>query len=203
MSATDPFDRIGAYYDQLVRRHGHHPAACDYGSPESQITKFDALCGVMPLDGLRVLDVGCGFADFANFIDERFENVGYTGVDISVSMIEAARKLHPHKNIHRMNVLRETPGKFDVVSANGIFYLLGQDATQLMHALILKMYQAAERAVAFNSLSTWCTDPEEGEYYADPLETIDYCRSISPWVVLRHDYHPRDFTVYLYRKRPR
>jgi hypothetical protein len=53
--------------------------------------------------------------------------------------------------------------------------------------------------VAFNSLSAWATDQEAGEFYADPLRVVDFCRRITPRVVLRHDYHPRDFTVYLYK----
>ena len=38
-----------------------------------------------------------------------------------------------------------------------------------------------------------------GEFNADPLETVASCRRISPRAVLRHDYMPHDFTVFLYR----
>jgi hypothetical protein len=43
---------------------------------------------------------------------------------------------------------------------------------------------------------------EPGEFYADPVEIVRFCRSLTPWVVLRHDYLAHDFTVYLYRDRP-
>jgi len=61
------------------------------------------------------------------------------------------------------------------------------------------MYALATTAVAFNSLSAWAPDQEAGEFYADPLQVVDLCRRLTPWVVLRHDYHPRDFTVYMYK----
>jgi hypothetical protein len=91
--------------------------------------------------------------------------------------------------------------QYDVVTANGIFYLLGGDALRLMRELVTCMFALARRAVTFNSLSAWAGDQTAGEYYADPLETVAFCRTLTPWVALRHDYHPRDFTVYLYKGR--
>ena len=66
---------------------------------------------------------------------------------------------------------------------------------------VLAVYEAAGEAVAFNSLSAWADDPEAGEYYADPLEVTAFCRTLTPWVAMRHDYHGRDFTCYLYKNR--
>ena len=88
---------------------------------------------------------------------------------------------------------------FDVVVANGIFYLLDEQPAPMMQHMIERMFSLAKKAVAFNSLSAWARDQEGGEFYADPLQTVEFCRRLTPWVVLRHDYHPRDFTVYLYK----
>jgi len=88
---------------------------------------------------------------------------------------------------------------FDLVTANGIFYLLGDEAWPTMQEIVRRMYAVAEHAVAFNSLSSWAEDKEAGEFYADPAEVLQFCRTLTPWVVLRHDYHPRDFTVYMYK----
>ncbi len=195
------FTAIGRYYDELVGRYGHDPRACDYGRPESQATKFAVISRVAPLDGKRILDVGCGFADYATYLAAHFRNVSYTGVDLSAAMVASARALHPGLSIRARNILDEDVGSFDVVTANGIFYLLGAEAPALMRALIERMYASATQAVAFNSLSTWAADQVPGEYYANPSEILDYCRSLTPWLALRHDYHSRDFTVYLYRAR--
>ena len=196
MSEADPFAAIAAYYDALVARYGHDPRACDYGRAESQRTKFRVLSEVMPLAGLRLLDVGCGFADYADYLDGE---VKYTGIDVTAAMIDEARRLHPGLALTRGNVLDGIDGSFDVVSANGIFYLLGAEAPRLMRDIVAAMWEAATRAVAFNSLSAWAPDPEAREFHADPAEVLGFCRELTPRVVLRHDYHRRDFTVYLYR----
>jgi trans-aconitate methyltransferase len=147
-----------------------------------------------------VLDVGCGFADFADFLTARYPGVRYTGIDLTPAMIEQARARHPTLTLKVANLLDlEASQQVDVVTANGIFYLLGEQAPALMRTFIERMWDMAIRAVAFNSLSAWAKDQEAGEFYADPLETMAFCRRLTPRLTLRHDYHQRDFTVYMYR----
>src|SRR5689334_13341549 len=86
---------IDQYYNSLIDHYGHDPRACDYGSKSSQQIKFSALSQVMPLTGQRILDVGCGFADFGDFLREKYHLVEYYGIDLTARMIEEARKLHP------------------------------------------------------------------------------------------------------------
>jgi predicted TPR repeat methyltransferase len=197
---TDPFARIARLYDGLVERYGHDVRACDYGHAASQQIKFRVLAEVTPLDRLTLLDVGCGFADYADYLHARFPSLRYTGIDLSAKMVAEARRLRPHLDLRHGNVLSEpAEEQFDVVTANGVFYLLGDRAEAVMREIVERMYLRARRAVAFNSLSRWAPDPEAGEFYADPLATLAFCRALCPWVVLRHDYHSRDFTIYMYR----
>jgi SAM-dependent methyltransferase len=197
---TDPFERIADYYNDLVRKYGHNPRACDYGRVESQNIKFRVLSEVLPLANSGLLDVGCGFADFATFLVERFSGLRYSGIDLCSAMVNEAQRNHPDLDLRVANISDASfENTFDVVTANGIFYLLGEQAWPMMQQMIERMYALATTAVAFNSLSAWATDQEAGEFYADPLRVVDFCRRITPRVVLRHDYHPRDFTVYLYK----
>jgi SAM-dependent methyltransferase len=198
--AVDPFGRIANYYQDLVQKYGHDPRACDYGRPQSQEIKFRVLSEAMPVKGRSVLDVGCGFADFHRFLRDRFGEVRYSGIDVCPAMVEEARRLDPHCEVKLANILDASiRERFDLVTANGIFYLLGDEAWPTMQEIVRRMYAVAEHAVAFNSLSSWAEDKDPGEFYADPAEVLQFCRTLTPWVVLRHDYHPRDFTIYMYK----
>lgn len=198
----DAFDRIPAYYQKLVEKYGHDPRACDYGQSESQRTKFDVIATAIRRGDERLLDIGCGFADFLDYLRARHPRIGYTGIDISDAMVSEARRFHPGTEILLGNFLDAAfTRKFDLVTANGIFYLLGADANALMRQIVRKMYELAEDAVVFNSLSAWAPDLQAGEFYADPAATLEYCRTLTPWVCLRHDYHRRDFTVFLYKQK--
>lgn len=197
---ADRFAWIADYYGALIRKYGHDPRACDYGRAESQQVKFRVLSEVMSLANCSLLDVGCGFADFAGFLQSRFAELQYTGIDLCADMVSEAKRNRPDLDLRVANIADVPLDRtFDVVVANGIFYLLGERPAPIMHHMIERMFSLARKAVAFNSLSAWARDQEAGEFYADPLQTIEFCRRLTPWVVLRHDYHPRDFTVYLYK----
>jgi SAM-dependent methyltransferase len=198
--AVDPFGRIANYYQDLVQKYGHDPRACDYGRPQSQEIKFRVLSEAMPVKGRSVLDVGCGFADFHRFLRDRFGEVRYSGIDVCPAMVEEARRLDPGCEVKLANILDASiRERFDLVTANGIFYLLGDEAWPTMQEIVRRMYAVAEHAVAFHSLSSWAEDKDAGEFYADPAEVLQFCRTLTPWVLLRHDYHPRDFTIYMYK----
>lgn len=194
------FKTIDEYYDKLVKTYGHDPKACDYGHTQSQQIKFRVLSSCTDFKDKSVLDIGCGFADYYDFLSQKFGSVAYHGVDISTAMIGEARKLHPELSLEVKNVFESKPSEtYDIVTANGIFYLLGADAWELMKLFINRMFELANVVVAFNSLSSWATDKEPHEFYADPAATLAYCRTLSPWVQLRHDYHSRDFSIFLYK----
>jgi hypothetical protein len=66
------------------------------------------------------------------------------------------------------------------------------------------MFALCRKGIAFNCLSTWgAADDGGSEYREDPLRCLAFCRTLSPYVVLRHDYHPGDFTLYLRRQAQR
>ena len=199
-SAGSVFNRVAGYYEELVERHGDSPRSCDWGDHRSQIARFEVVASVAPLEGRRILDVGCGLGHFADFLNERYREFTYVGVDLSEPMIKLGRDLHPGLDLRVANILTEDLGEFDVVVASGIFYLLGEHAAELMKQIVSRMYSHARVAVAWNSLSAWASDQQEGEFYANPLEAVHFTRSLTPWVTLRHDYHPRDFTIYGYRE---
>lgn len=202
-SWTDKLTRISDYYAGLVEAHGDAPRSCDYGRPASQRRKFAAVAGVMPLQGQRVLDVGCGLGDFADYLERTVGNVAYTGVEIAPAMLERAHRLRPHLDLRRLDILQEAPAeRFDLITANGIFYLLGPEAQALTERLIARMFALTDHAVAFTTLSTWADHQEAGEFYADPPRMLAYCRTLTPWVTLRHDYAQHDFTVYMYKQSP-
>ena len=201
LAASAPFADISNFYNGLVNQYGYDPRACDYGRPESQQLKFQVLSEVLPAGAKRVLDVGCGFGDYATFLRQCWGLLDYVGVDISPRMVSEARRLNPGLDIRCLNIFTQPLSQdFDVVNANGIFYLLGDNAPTLIEALITRMFALAKSAVAFNSLSSWATAKDAGEFYADPLKIVEFCRTLTSRVVLRHDYLQHDFTIYLYRE---
>ena len=82
---------------------------------------FDAVLGALgPVDGLQVLDIGCGTGGLSAAIARRGGNA--VGVDISETMIAAARELHRDARFHVADAQVDdltafAPGGFDKVAS--------------------------------------------------------------------------------------
>ena len=196
-------DRIAAYFDRLVNIHGYSVQARDLSRERSLLLRYEALSEIADVRGRRVLDVGCGFGDLGAFLLSREggNSIDYTGIDISARMIEEGRAAHPGLRLHCGDLL-EMPSEqqFDVVLAQGIFYLLGEEAESKAFKMIARMFDLAKVAVGFCTISSWAEKQDPVEFYADPLRTLDFCRKLTPAVCLRHDYLPNDFLIGMYRE---
>lgn len=208
----------GGYDDDWVRamyarkvdnfREGHH--AQGWSSRASQERRFAALCAVGDLRGSSVLDAGCGLADLYAYIEERdsAQSVRYAGLDFTPRMIAQARERFPHLSFVQGDASSpDTPlPASDYVLASGLFSYMVNDEARFQ-ATLTRLWETARRGVAFNVLSTLADKTTKeataaaGLFAADPLETFRFCRTaLTPWVTLRHDYLPHDFTIYLYRE---
>ena len=61
-----------------------------------------------------------------------------------------------------------------------------------------KMFDLCHQGIGFNVLSSFT--PQEKKYdqtffYYDPVEVLRYCLSLTPYVELKQNYLPNDFTV--------
>lgn len=189
------------YYTNLITKYGIDIRALDWGSCESQQLRFSILSQIGDLNGKTLLDVGCGLGDFYDWLKRSGIITKYTGIDITPKMIEISAQRFPEASFNIANLLdKNEMGHFDFVFASGIFTHRQIDSLSVFETMIKKMFAVCNRAVAFNSLSNWTHTKEGDEFHADPLETIAFCHTLTPWVVLRHDYHPRDFTIYMYKE---
>jgi SAM-dependent methyltransferase len=191
-----------AFFSNLLHQHRVSPLSVNWGSQASQERRFAVLAGIGELAGRSVLDVGCGLGDFYGWQQRQKLGVEYHGVDLTPAMAQAAQARFPEASFRAGNVLVEDFGTFDYVIASGIFYLRQHEPVRFLQSMIARLFAMSRRGVAFNSLSTWSTRKEAGEFYADPAETLEFCRTLTPRVVLRHDYHPGDFTVHLLKPAP-
>jgi ubiquinone/menaquinone biosynthesis C-methylase UbiE len=187
-------------YRKLFLEYGYSYKSLNWGSQAAQNLRFKVLSEVADLNGKRILDVGCGLGDFAVWLSANRITVDYTGLDLTSELIQQARESHPSLNFQTGSILDKSifsDQHFDYVFASGIFYSYNLSGFDWMKKAINRMWELSREGVAFNSLSSWTAQQEAGEFYADPLATLDYCRQFSSRTVLRHDYHPRDFTIFL------
>lgn len=196
---------IADYYNRLVTRLGPDPRALDWGSRASQHKRFEVLAQVGDLAGASVLDVGCGVGHLYDFLTSRDLRIDYTGYDIAPAVVEAARRRLPHVEIQMLDIVATDVDRaqFDFVVASGLFSLRRMRPYAYVEAVAHRMYALCRRGVALNCLSSRSDRSvtiAHGRFLADPVRVLGMCLDLTPNVVLRHDYMPHDFTVYLYKE---
>ncbi len=194
-------NRTVEFYSYLIHKYQFDPRAVDWGSQKSQELRFSVLVQIGQLHGTSVLDVGCGLCDLLSYLQRNGISLDYTGYDITPAMVESARQRFPHALIEVRDLMAESdpPPQFDYVLASGIFYLRQLEPMVYLELMVRRMFALCRRGVAFNTLSVFAPQHHPSEFYADPAQVLTMCLKMTPHVVIRHDYLPHDFTVYLYR----
>ena len=116
-------------------------------------------------------------------------------------MIESACKRFPNTNFHIGVVSDFVSDKktFDYIVSSGIFYLRENNPEDYMKKTVVTMFNYASKGIVFNNLSSWSEDRDTSEFYAEPSKVLNFCHELTSKVILRHDYHTADFTMYLYK----
>ncbi len=195
-------EKVIKHFSKLVEHHGNDVASLDWGRKESQELRFKVLSEVGLKTCETVLDIGCGLAHLADYLESQGVTAQYTGYDITPAMVKQARQRRPDLDIMECDLLGGELVKYpthDYVVSSGIFYLCKEKPLAFMDAMIRSMYARCRKGVAFNSLSSLADEKGESEFYADPSDVLRLCLEISPKAIVRHEYMAHDFTVFLYR----
>jgi len=93
---------------------------------EAQDAKLDLVCRKVGLQrGMRVLDLGCGWAGFASFAAERY-GVTVTGFTVSKEQVKWAKDHYAHLPIDiRLDDYRNATGTYDAVVSIGLMEHVG------------------------------------------------------------------------------
>lgn len=77
-----------------------------WNTTDDQQLRFRVLSQIANLSGVSVCDIGCGFADLLPFLRERFDDVTYTGVDVTPSFLPRPKTAFPESSFHCLDILK-------------------------------------------------------------------------------------------------
>ncbi len=202
-----------ARYSERLNLFGNDPKTLGWDSTASQDTRFAKAVRLVEFEGRSVLDVGCGLADFCEFLERRIFSspLDYTGLDINPELIKACQTRFPHKPFSVGNILLDlTPGaKWDVVTMFGLLNLRFSEFGNIDFAreMIVKAFSLTRDTLIVDMLSelTDASYPVENfVYYYKPDDMLRFALTLTPYVSISHDYPSipqREFMIVM-RKQP-
>lgn len=192
------------HFKQALKKYKRGPMAISWGSRKSQIVRFEALYKIGDLNGKTVLDLGCGFGDFYEFLTKKkkVKLKKYLGIDMNPLIISEAKKKYPKEEFITGNLLENPPKEsFDYVFESGIFNIKVPNLENLIKKTLVQMYGICKLGVGVNFLSSFTPfKKDKKSYYVNPFKMSDFIqKNLSSKFVLKHDYKPNDFTVFFYK----
>jgi len=191
-----------SFYDKTLRMFGDRPEALRWTS-RGQVLHHEALLDIADsIHGKKVLDFGCGKGDFCRFLKQRDIQVDYTGLDINEKLIGMAREKNPGTLFRVFDIEQDTLDEdFDYIFLCGVFNLNIQGIDEVIRSALKKLFGRCRIGLAFNALSAHNPKKDFELYYVSPEDIFSFAiRNLSPFVSIRHDRMPYDFTMFVYRE---
>lgn len=205
---TELLKEVASYYSEKLIQYGEVPQGVDWNSKESQTLRFEQLSKIVDSSQAFTLnDLGCGYGALYEFLQSKFHNFSYCGIDISKEMIGAAiNRYKKNSNADFMNSAQpDKSASYGV--ASGIFNVrLGYSDEQWRNYLettLDMLEKTSELGFAFNCLTAYSDEDKKRDYlyYADPCWLFDLCKKrYSRQVALLHDYGLYEFTILVRKK---
>jgi len=204
LKAANLLGDVATYYAAKLAEHGDTPLGVDWNGEESQILRFEQLCGVFDREksAFSVNDLGCGYGALFEYLQDKYSESVYLGIDVSREMIILAEQRFAGAGQARFLTGSEPDQLAEYGIASGIFNVrLGRmDAEwfDYLQTTLDILDQTSSLGFAFNCLTSYSDEDKKRDYlyYADPCQLFDLCkRRYSRQVALLHDYGLYEFTI--------
>lgn len=191
-------------YSKAFKKHRGSIKSLMWNSYSSAAERYKELIQDIDFNNKSILDVGCGFGDIIPFIFSKCDSFEYTGVDFTKEFIEKAKKKYPDFRFINGNYFKNPlRKKFDIIiccgALNGNY---GKKTVRFRKEAIQVMFHHCKEAVAFNMAGGISPVNKKKSiiYYTDSLKLLTYCATLSEKIILRNHYHPKDFTIIIFKR---
>lgn len=201
---------VKAHYAELYAQHGRNHNAVQYSSQDSQFKRFEVLLDIAPKIN-SVIDVGCGLGDLLPALKAHSPNAIYNGYDFVDDFVADANRFYagdPKAHFKQLDITQDvidTRAEYGFIS--GMFNNRMPDNQAFVKLTLQKLWDAVDKGMAFNALTTFVDYQDPHLFYQDPMQLFAYCKThFSPYVTLRHDYDvkensiPFEFTIYVHKR---
>ena len=213
MNENKKYLEIKLHYENCLERFGDSHLGVDWPKLEDVDKRHQVMLEIIKYspfqskDKISLLDFGCGASHFYEYLlKTKIQNIEYSGLDFSQKFITLSKNKFPNTQYYCTDILddNEEIPIFDYIILNGIFTekqgLTFEEMQSYFKKLIIKLYNKANRGIAFNVMSKH-VDWERDDLFHVPFDFLaDFLvKKLSRNFVFRNDYGLYEFTTYVYK----
>ncbi len=202
-------NKIQEIYENDLKIHGQTHKGVGWKKKKDANKRYEIMSKLIK-DKKRInsiLDLGCGFSDFYNYLKINKFKINYTGVDISKKMIEISKKRFPRNNYLCLDILSNANkiNKVDYIVINGLFTQKDNYSNTKMFnflkSIVLESSKKIRVGLAFNLMSETAEWKNKKNFYVNIKKITNLItKNISKNYIINHHYGLYEYTIYVYKK---
>lgn len=192
-------EHVVRLYEDAFREHGDCSRAVLWPKGRQEV-RFEALTRHIRHDGgFSVLDYGCGLAHLKPFLDSRYRDVSYTGVDAVQPFVDACSKKYGGTFVHAESP-SDVTGRFDYVVSSGVFNIL-YEADEVAHRdhvcrMLVQLFEKADTYLAVDFMTDAVDYRQPQAYHQNPADLLRFASAhLSRRLMIDQSYLPYEFAL--------
>ena len=152
-----------------------------FRNADSQFKRFETICSWGDMSDLCVMDLGCGYGDLKPFLDSRFSNITYLGIDFLKEFIDGAATRYghlPNTQFIQADFLTAGLPHVDLVIASGSLNYRSENQLHPWQTLS-RMWEMASKGIAFNLLDSTAFMADQVLCGYSPQEAVNFCEQLT------------------------
>ena len=184
-------------YNRRLAEFGRDPRTLGWTKGKQKL-RFHILLSHWSLQDATILDFGCGFGDMYGYCKELDLTARYAGVDINPQLIAEGLKHFPEANLFVADAFQDgLPRPYDYIFSSGVHNFKIEDNWRFINDTFELFDRYSTKGFALNFLSNRVEFELAHTYHADSVKILDLAYRYSNRVMLRNDYMPFEFTVFI------
>lgn len=195
-------DTMVSSYSQSFARYGVSPEALGWTKGRQDL-RFQALSRVLT-PNCSVLDFGCGFGDFHQFLLDKSFPHSYRGVDVVPEFVDSASRRFPGLAVDLVSFGGRILGDFDYVIASGVFnFLYTEDWSrhqELVFSILQELFRVSRKGIAVDFASPVVDFLAKDSYHQSLDALVEFVAvNLSRKFSIDHSYLPFEFSILIDR----
>lgn len=166
--------------------------------------RFKILTSKLEGNNFSVLDFGCGFGHLYRYLQERYENFSYTGVDIVSEFVAENEKSFPEARFETISSYEDIKEDYDYVLIAGTFnmkYLEDEaENKKLIQKYLTHLYKRSNRMLCVDFMTDNVDYRQPGAFHQNPMELYQFVtQNLSKRVILNQSVFPYEFSMLIFK----
>ncbi|NWF66584.1 MAG: class I SAM-dependent methyltransferase [Campylobacterales bacterium] len=184
------------FYENNLLEFGANAKGVGWSSEQNQQIRFEIIYSFLEkFSNISIVDAGCGFGDFYQFLNSKDFLCNYIGIDKQLDFINIAKSRYGSKFLY-LNILENRLLEADFFVASGSLNLLLEDET---YQFIEKCFNHSKKGFIFNLLKKNNKYTSHHFNYQEPHKIASFCKQFTKKIEYIEGYIKHDFTIAMFK----